>query len=86
MCGRVTGRAGRPTVLGDGSAQEAGGEQAQGADARECLARTHWHHARWMRRPPIRTGFTRTKCSHSASGHGSAPALMIEARSASVST
>jgi hypothetical protein len=127
VCGRVTGRAGRPTVLG--GEPSAGG---RGLDVLACLApglpalpgsaaassslaaavrswvtaarkrraasrprarmrvsaslARHWHHARWMRRPPMRTGCTRTKCSHSAPGHGSAPALMIEARSASVST
>ena len=43
-----------------------------------------WRHGR--RRPLMRVGCTRTRCSDSPSGHGSFPALMIGARSASVST
>ncbi len=44
-----------------------------------------WHHARGVPLPQILVGFTRMKCAGTPSTHGSSPALMNGARSASVS-
>jgi hypothetical protein len=44
-----------------------------------------WRHARWVRLPKILVGFTRMKCAGTPSIHGSSPASMNGARSASVS-
>ncbi|MCW2891972.1 MAG: Protein export cytoplasm protein SecA ATPase helicase [Actinomycetia bacterium] len=51
------------------------------ADESHC----RWHHARMMRLPHVLVGFTRMKCAGTPAIHGSSPAPMIGARSASVS-
>jgi hypothetical protein len=56
-------------------------------DAQPCSYESHcrWHHARRTRLPHKLVGFTRMKCAGTPSIHGSSPAPMIGARSASVS-
>jgi hypothetical protein len=57
------------------------------SDAQPCSYDSHcrWHHARTTRLPHVLVGFTRMKCAGTPSIHGSSPAPMIGARSASVS-
>jgi hypothetical protein len=66
---------------------QGGAEAARTPDAQSCSYESHcrWHHARRMRLPHVLVGFTRMKCAGTPSIHGSSPAPMIGARSASVS-
>ena len=67
---------------------EPGGDDMHGTpDAQSCSYELHrrWHHARRMRLPHVLVGFTRMKCAGTPSIHGSSPAPMTGARSASVS-
>jgi len=50
-----------------------------------AVSHCRWHHARRMRLPHVLVGFTRMKCAGTPSIHGSSPAPMTGARSASVS-
>jgi len=48
-------------------------------------AACRWHHPRMTRLPHVLVGVTRMKCAGTPSIHGSSPASMTGARSASVS-
>ena len=56
-------------------------------DAQPCSCGSHcpWHHAGMTRLPHKLVGVTRMKCAGTPSIHGSSPASIIGARSASVS-